>query len=364
MSSATVAYDAVALEQVAVIIPAFNPSSSLCALVNELLRYRYAAIVIVDDGSHHECQPVFAGVAVLPRVTLLRHAVNSGKGRALKTAFNHCLMLGSSVQGVVTADADGQHSSTDIARVAEALATQTQPALVLGVREFSKDVPLRSKFGNELTRLVFRALYGLRVRDTQTGLRGVPRANLPAMINIAGERYEYESTMLIEAINHRLPVREVVIDTIYLDNNSSSHFDVLRDSMKIYFVLLRFLLSSLLTAGVDFLVFSLALTLTGSVGAGMLWGRGVAQFVNFLVNQRLVFRQRKGALGAFIRYLALVVLLGTLSYLMITELQAMFGLNPLVAKLLAESLLFIISFSTQHNLVFAVPRQPSEETDP
>ena len=348
------------LARIVVVIPAYNPGAALTTLVHELLPYRYAAIVVVDDGSRADCQPVFAEIAQLAGVTLLRHAVNSGKGRALKTAFNHCLLLQPAVHGVVTADADGQHKTADIARVALSLATQTEAALVLGVREFRKDVPLRSKFGNELTRLVFRGLYGLQVRDTQTGLRGLPRASLPLLINIGGERYEFESTMLIEAINHHLPVHEVVIDTIYLDNNSSSHFDVLRDSMKIYFVLLRFLLSSLLTAGIDFLVFSLALTLTGSVGAGMLWGRGVAQFVNFLVNQRLVFRQRKGALGAFVRYLALVALLGTLSYLMITELQELFGLNALIAKLAAESILFVISFSTQHNLVFAVPRQPNE----
>lgn len=357
----TVVADSSQLAHIAVTIPAFNPGSILVTLVRELLPYRYASIVVVDDGSKPQCAPVFAEIAALTGVVVLRHAVNSGKGRALKTAFNYCLLMQPAVYGVVTADADGQHQTTDIARVAMTLATQTEAALVLGVREFRKDVPLRSKFGNELTRLVFRGLYGLHVRDTQTGLRGIPRTSLPLLINIGGERYEFESTMLIEAINHRLPVREVVIDTIYLDNNSSSHFDVLRDSMKIYFVLLRFLLSSMLTAGVDFLVFSLALTLTGSVGAGMLWGRGVAQFVNFLVNQRLVFRQRKGALGAFARYLMLVALLGMLSYLMITELQKLFGLNPLVAKLLAESLLFVISFSTQHNLVFAAPRQPSEE---
>ncbi|MES2604318.1 MAG: bifunctional glycosyltransferase family 2/GtrA family protein, partial [Pseudomonadota bacterium] len=348
------------LERIAIIIPAFNPATSLLQLVDELLQYRYAALIIVDDGSRPDCEPIFKAIANHDRVTLLRHAVNSGKGRALKTAFNYC-MLHPTLHGVVTADADGQHKADDIARVAMALVQQSEPALVLGVREFSDNVPLRSKFGNELTRLVFRALYGLRVRDTQTGLRGLPLSTLGVWINIAGERYEFESTMLIEAINHHVPVHEVAIATIYLDNNSSSHFDVLRDSMKIYFVLLRFLLSSLLTSGVDFLVFSLALTLTGSVGAGMLWGRGIAQFVNFLVNQRLVFRQRKGGYAAFARYLALVAVLGTFSYLMITEMQERFGLNPLIAKLLAESILFVISFSTQHNLVFAVPRQPNEE---
>jgi glycosyltransferase involved in cell wall biosynthesis len=351
------------LARIAVIIPAFNPDNSLVQLVKALAQYPYAEVVVVDDGSRQACEPVFVEVAALSGVTLLRHAVNVGKGRALKTAFNHCLLQKPPLLGVVTADADGQHKVDDIARVAVALAQQATEALVLGVREFSSEVPLRSKLGNELTRLVFRGLYGLQVRDTQTGLRGLPLASLPLMLAQHGERYEYESTMLIAAINHRLPVQEVVIDTIYLNNNSSSHFDVLRDSMKIYFVLLRFLLSSLLTSGIDFLVFSLAYTLTDSVAAGMLWGRGIAQAVNFLLNQRLVFRQPKGGYGVFLRYLALVALLGLLSYLMINELQEMFGLNTLLAKLLAESVLFVLSFSTQHELVFAAPRQQAEEGD-
>lgn len=348
------------LAQLAVIIPAFNPGRALTVLVEALLQYDFAAVIVVDDGSATASDAVFAAVAAHPRVTLLRHAINTGKGRALKTAFNHCLLHQRQLLGVVTADADGQHSPHDIAQVAAALATAPD-ALVLGVREFGDDVPLRSRFGNSLTRLVFRLLYGLNLRDTQTGLRALPLTVLPALLKVTGERYEYESSMLIAVLRRRMVLREVVIETIYLDGNSSSHFNVIRDSMKIYFVLLRFMLSSLSTSAVDFIVFSLAFLWSGSLAAGMLWGRGAALSVNFALNKRVVFRQSGGGYGVLVQYLALVALLALLSYLSIRELQAWFGLSTLPAKLLAESLLFVVSFSVQHDLIFAATGDDTDD---
>ncbi len=351
------------LAQMAVIIPAYNPGQALVVLVDSLMHYDFAAVIVIDDGSTTKCDAVFAAVAAHSRVTLLRHAINTGKGRALKTAFNHCLLHQQQLLGVVTADADGQHSPYDIAQVAATLAAMPN-ALVLGVREFGNDVPLRSRFGNSLTRLVFRLLYGLNVRDTQTGLRALPMAALPSLLKVAGERYEYESSMLIAVLRRRMELREVVIETIYLDNNSGSHFNVIRDSMKIYFVLLRFMLSSLSTSVVDFVVFSLAFLGSGSLAAGMLCGRGAALGVNFALNKRLVFRRRGSGYGVLVQYLALVAMLALLSYLSIRELQQWFGISTLTAKLLAESLLFIVSFSVQHDLIFAASSDDGSDENP
>jgi putative flippase GtrA len=167
--------------------------------------------------------------------------------------------------------------------------------------------------------------------------------------------------MLIAVLRRRMELREVVIETIYLDNNSGSHFNVIRDSMKIYFVLLRFMLSSLSTSVVDFVVFSLAFLGSGSLAAGMLCGRGAALGVNFALNKRVVFRRRGSGYGVLVQYLALVALLASLSYLSIRELQAWLGLSTLMAKLLAESLLFIVSFSVQHDLIFAATQNEGDD---
>jgi len=355
MMSVTSHGESVSLSRIAVIVPAYNPGPALSTLVQELLQHDFAAVVVVNDGSSADFAPQFATLAALPRVEVLSHAINAGKGRALKSAFNHCLLHQPPLLGVVTADADGQHSPQDIVSIATTLLQPqilADSALVLGVREFNGTVPLRSRFGNTVSRWVFSLLYGLKVRDTQSGLRGLPMALLPPLLRLEGERYEFESSMLIAMSTGKHRVHEQVITTIYLDDNQSSHFNVVRDSMKIYFVLLRFLLSSLSTSFVDFLVFFLAFTMTASLPLGMLCGRGVATGVNFLMNQRMVFRQRSGGYAAFARYLALVVLMGLLSLLMIRQLQLRLGLSTLVAKLVAESVLFVLSFSVQHDLVF------------
>ncbi len=365
MTAVTNARHQVSLSRIAVIVPAYNPGPALHSLVKELLLHDFATVVVVNDGSTTATEAVFAELAALPRVQVLSHAINAGKGRALKTAFNHCMLHQPPLLGVVTADADGQHAAHDIVNIANLLMRsdiQADSALVLGVREFNGDVPLRSRFGNGLSRWVFALLYGLKVRDTQTGLRGLPMKLLPLMLRVPGERYEYESSMLIAMSRKKRRVHEQVIATIYLEDNQSSHFNVVRDSMKIYFVLLRFVLSSMLTSAVDFLVFFLAFSMTASLPVSMLWGRGVAQGVNFLVNKRMVFRQSSGGYGAFARYLALVVLLGLLSLLLIHELQMLFGMSTLLAKLLAESGLFVLSFSVQNNLVFGAGSDEADES--
>jgi glycosyltransferase involved in cell wall biosynthesis len=160
-------------ESIAIVIPAYKPSRALLDVVKTLAGADARPIVVVDDGSGSDSRALFDEVESFPEVRLLRHAVNLGKGAALKTAINFVLCEMPGITGIVTADADGQHHPDDIRRVAEALAANPA-SLVLGCRAFGKDVPLRSKFGNVLTSAVMHALLGRKLSDTQTGLRGIP----------------------------------------------------------------------------------------------------------------------------------------------------------------------------------------------
>ena len=227
------------LGALALLVPAWQPDDRLPSLVRALAEAGFGRIVVVDDGSSGECAHVFAVLETVERVTLLRHAVNHGKGRALKTGFGHVLSLGNGVAGVVTADADGQHTPEDIVRVGEALLNTDAPAVV-GVRTFTGNVPLRSRLGNLLTRRLFSILTGTRVRDTQTGLRGLRSHLLPALVGLGGERYEYEITVLAHLCRSGSLPLEVPIATVYLEGNRGSHFHPLWDSLRIYGVLLRF----------------------------------------------------------------------------------------------------------------------------
>ena len=155
-----------------IVIPAYEPTSTLLTLVDDLCGDVDRSIVVVDDGSSEACRPIFSALQARPGVVVLRHAVNIGKGQALKTAFNHFLLYaGPDAPGVVTADADGQHLADDLRRVADHI--EQQPStLVLGSRSFAGKVPFRSRIGNACTRAVFHALLGQLLADTQTACAG------------------------------------------------------------------------------------------------------------------------------------------------------------------------------------------------
>ena len=321
----------------------------MAALVTCLQGVGFGVLVVVDDGSTAECKAEFTKISSLPGVEVLRHAVNLGKGRALKTGFNHLLSAHENLVGVVTADADGQHTIEDIEHVARTLLTSSGRA-VLGSRSFSQDVPLRSRIGNVLTRRLFRSLTGAKLGDTQTGLRGLPYALLPSLLRLEGERYEYEMTVLAHLCRSGSVPVEVPIQTVYLENNRGSHFNPLWDSMRIYFVLLRFYASSLLAAGVDFAGFSLCFVLTHTLLSVAL-GR-LSSLVNFAINRKFVFQSGSSVPGALWRYYLLAAGVGAVSYGLILTLRTYAHWNVFVAKITVDLLLSLVSFSAQRTFVF------------
>lgn len=348
--------------RLAVVIPAYRPSAGLIDLVRTLTERGTPSIVVVDDGSGPDFADVFAQVAAFPNVQLLRHAVNLGKGAALKTAFNHVLCTVPGLTGVVTADADGQHHPEDIAQIAETLAANPD-ALVLGARTFGEDVPLRSRFGNIMTRGIMHALLGRKLTDTQTGLRGIPAALLPRLLRVESTGYEFELEMLIAAHHLSIPVIERPIRTIYEPGNKSSHFNPIVDSMKIYFVLLRFGSVSMMTALLDNIVFILAVHRLGSVLASQVLGRTFAVIFNYWMVRSSVFYTQQRHKTVLPKYLSLVVVSGTLSYAGIQMLSQRFGVPVVAAKLIVETFLFFVNFAVQRLLIFK-PQDNGEALPP
>jgi glycosyltransferase involved in cell wall biosynthesis len=333
-----------------IVIPAYQPAASLPALVADLSQKGYA-VIVVDDGSSPVCGPIFASLADIPRVSLLRHAVNLGKGAALRTGINHALTAYTGTPGVVTADADGQHLVSDIIRVADQL-KQNSAELVLGVRTFDRGVPLRSRFGNLLTCSLVHALIGRKMSDTQTGLRGIPRGLARDLLRISASGYEFELDMLVLGKHLSVPVREIPIETVYLDGNASSHFNPLRDSMKIYFVLFRFALLSLATAVVDNVVFMAAFAAIGRVAFAQAVGRMVAVAFNYGTARRAVFLSRAKHRDTLPRYITLVVVNGFVSYAVLMYIHTRFGVSIIASKMFAEGLLFCANFALQRDFVF------------
>jgi glycosyltransferase involved in cell wall biosynthesis/SAM-dependent methyltransferase len=347
--------------RIVAVIPAYRPGAALIELVARLGESNLAAIVVVDDGSGPAFAEIFRSIEG-SKVRVLRHAVNLGKGAALKAGFNYALCDFPDLRGVVTADADGQHDPRDILRVAQRL--NEQPGvIVLGAREFGEGVPRRSKTGNLITRSVVRLLVGQNLRDTQTGLRGVPAALLPDLLKIPSSGYEYELDMLVAAKHRACPIVEQPIRTIYEDGNRSSHFNPVRDSMKIYFVLLRFSALSLLTAVVDNLVFLAFYGWTGSVWQSQVVGRSAAVLFNYAAARKAVFLSDARHRTVLPKYLLLVAASGLLSYGLIDLLHTRTALPIVWAKLCAESILFFINFIVQRDLVFTRRRASGIATD-
>jgi len=216
-----------------ILIPAYKPNTRMIELVETLLKEGYE-VTVVDDGSGNEFNEMFSSLD--SKVKVLTHEVNKGKGRAMKTGFAYILENYPDSKGVITVDADGQHLPEDIKKVKDKM-LEKPGKIIIGSRHFKGEVPLRSRFGNEVTKFVFAVVSGLRLEDTQTGLRGVPYTLLKEMSSLDGERYEYEMNMLMHIAKKKIPLVEVPIETVYIEDNASSHFNTIKDSAKIYKVI-------------------------------------------------------------------------------------------------------------------------------
>jgi putative flippase GtrA len=346
------------------LIPARKPGADLAPLVQKLSASGdLEEILVVDDGGGAEYREFFRALSRIDGVTVLTHVVNLGKGAALKTGMNHAAFYFPDSAGVVTADADGQHCAADILKVAAEL-TATPHQLILGARAFDVNVPLRSRFGNTLTRSVMRLVTGQKLGDTQSGLRGIPMDFIPLLLKLRSNGYDFELDMLVTCKDTGRVIREVPISTIYIDNNRSSHFSPLRDSTRIYFVFIRFLAVSMGTAVIDNAVFIAGLHFWPHVLACQAISRLVAGTFQFTVAKRGVFHSRARVASALPKYWTLVAFSGVLSYLLIQSFLRYTSLNVIAAKLTAETVLFFISFVVQRDVVFAQPASTAVNGNP
>lgn len=345
------------LKRLTVLIPAYMPEEALIELASSLSEAGFYEVVVVDDGSGPDFSDIFIQLKQMG-CHVLSHAINMGKGRALKTGMNDILSRGCDIDGVVTADADGQHLTSDIIKVGQRM-LEMPCTIVLGRRGLQGKVPWKSRFGNTITRGVFNIVSGHKIYDTQTGLRAMPMASLGGLLALSGERYEYEMNVLLEARGLGLSLAEVDIETVYINDNKGSHFNPWRDSWRIYRLIILFGGSSLISAIIDFLLFSLLVLMVGD-GKDVLWipvvgARIVSSLVNFAINRSVVFgRNGKGSnvRRHIIGYYILVVIIMGLNYSLIYVLTKIAGINVFVAKILTETILFSFSFFAQKRIVF------------
>lgn len=344
-----------------VIIPAYKPDKTLTTLADQLWTYG-CHMIVIDDGSGKEYGQIFDRVRDV--CIVLEHSENRGKGAAIKTALSYIrneILQGDTMKqeeiwdsgpiGVM--DCDGQHLPEDMLKLLEAARTHRR-TLVLGVRNVGREMPLKSRLGNLITRAVFRFVSGVKVSDTQTGLRAFGPELIPELLSVEGERYEYEMNVLMVCAKTKIPLKEVPISTIYRDkSNSTSHFRGLKDSVRIYKDILKFALSSFSSFVLDYMLFSLFMfflphtavyTLFSNVAA-----RVISALYNYSMNCRFVFhteRKIKGAAGYFV----LASFLFIMNNLFLEMFVQIFRMSVYPAKLLTECLLFVLSWTVQKGM--------------
>ena len=342
-----------------ILIPAYQPTDCLVNLVQEVKQQRESQqIIIVNDGSTTiESKQAFEALSDMG-IAVISHASNQGKGAALKTGIQYFLTHSDfDSPGVVTADADGQHCADDILRVCSALENKPR-ALYLGVRKFDNKTPLRSRFGNILTGFIFRQMSHTDLHDTQTGLRGLPRSFAKHMLETSANGYEFELDMLMQATQQQLPLAEVAIKTIYEDNNASSHFNPILDSLKIYFVFARFLFVSALTGVVDFLIFGLVYFFSNQIFLSICMGRIIAGILNYNLGKRFSFKDcNVRDRTAVIQYCLLVITMGLLSYFLL-KLLSLTKTNIYIGKIVVETSIYLLNFTIQRLIIFKREPKP------
>lgn len=330
-----------------IIIPAYNPDNHIIDVLNGLKKYQ---VIVVDDGSKNK--KIFDKVKKYSNVILLNHSVNMGKGKAMKTAMEY-VYNNIDDDGVIFVDADGQHKKKDIENVIKVF-NNNKDALIIGSRTFKGEIPWKSKIGNNITKFLFKAFTLKKVNDTQSGLRAINTKYIPFLLEIEGNRYEYEMNILLSCCN-KIKIIEIPIETIYEDkNNSTSHFRVVKDSFLIYKSFLKFMLFSFLCFLVDYIGFISLVKLFSKTPTNIficnLISKIISSTLNYNFNKKFVFRSKKNnTLSSYVMLTMGIILLN--SFILNIFINSL-HVNVYLSKIIVEVIVFIVNSIVEQKVIF------------
>lgn len=348
--------------RIAAIVPSLNPNANTIKFINDLIEVGFDKIIVINDGSDNKYDKYFDEIQNKEECFIVKHNINQGKGRSIKTGMNYFLNNFSDYDGVVTADSDGQHTALDTFNIAQNI-YEHQDSLILGTRNFDYSrVPFKSKFGNKCTTFIMKMLYGKKINDTQTGLRGIPTLLIPDFLSISGERYDYEINVLIAAIREKIKIVEVEIETIYEENNIGSHFNPITDSLKIYKIIFGtffyFTVAGMASFFVDIFLFSMFanhifsfLEASACILVSTIIARIISSLFNYNLNKK-IFKRKQNKKNSIIRYYALCVTQMLASALLTICIYNFLPFTKVFSKIMIDIVLFVISYQIQNRWVF------------
>lgn len=352
------------ISDIVIIIPAYNPDEKMMDFLSDLAKAGYDKIIIIDDGSKSKTAKYFEQAEMRFGCDVIHHSINLGQGRAYKSGFNHYLLKANrggiyeNTIGIIQCDCDGQHKVEDVDKCVELLRMNPEK-FILGVRDFSnRDIPFRSRFGNKCTNLVFQIFCGLDVKDTQTGLKGIPASFISRFIETPGERFEYASSVLLETKRQGIEILQFPINTVYINGNESSHFNPILDSVRIYSLIFKYLISSLSSFVIDIVFYSIFIavfkitTIKYYIILSTYFAKAISCSYTFLVNKNLVFEKKGSVFSSVCKFIILCIAQSTLSGFLTNALVQYMVWNEVLSKILVDTFLFFLSFQIQSKWVF------------
>ncbi len=345
-----------------VIIPSLEPERKLIKYIKDILKKNFCEVIVINDGSSENKKVIFDEISKIKKCKIIHHSTNKGKGAALKTAFNYLLDHKKNVQIAITADADGQHLVSDVYKLYKASYTY-QEEYILGVREFGDNTPFKSKYGNMFSSFLIKALYNINLKDTQTGLRLFHKNQFKWLTGIKGDRFEYELNVLIESKKNGQNFITIPIKTVYINNNRASHFHPIKDAYKVTSQLFKGLSlytgSSLISAGLDILLFTLLTFLFNSIfisfatitiASGI--SRIISSLLNYNINSKIFNNSKNKTKNSFVKYYILWSLQLIISILLVSYFSTVTAGSKIISKIIIDLLLYIISYQIQLRWVF------------
>ena len=351
------------LNDLIVLIPSYEPTNDFVEYAKIVSGFA-KELIVVNDGSGPQFDPIFSSIAELENVVYISYPKNMGKGYALKQGFKYCQDNHDQNDIIVRADCDGQHTIEDIKKVYWAVKSHPK-AFVLGSRDMnSPNVPARSKVGNKQIRRMFKFFYGLKMYDSQTGLRGATVEITSKLIGVKGDRFDYEHSELIFLKKNKFDILEVPIKTIYPENveDHVSHFRTFKDGIRVFGAMLKnlgaYLISSALSAVLDVLIFYLFVKVIlidrSAVNSliATITARVLSSILNFALNYKYVFNG--ASKKSIYRYYILWISQLCASYLIVLLFGNIMGFNLTITKIIGDLILAVISYQIQQNWVFRV----------
>lgn len=337
------------MKDIFVIIPTLNPNLKLMKPFIKELKKAFDNILVFDDGSKEEFR-IYYDELEKDGIIVLHHYINLGKGRALKDAYNYLLCNYPNLKGVVCADCDGQHLVKDIKNLGKAV-IEHPDSLIMGCRNFDdKSVPTRNKMGNKITRNVMSLFVGVKVTDTQTGLRAMSKDIMIKLIDSKGERFDYETTVLVDTNLKDIPIYEVEISTVYLEgSNEGSHFNVITDSISIYKTFIKYIIGSISSFVIDILLFTLFNNIL-SIVLSTIIARIISSVYNYIINSKMVFKKANKL--SLIKYIILVVIQMFASAYIVKFFSLIIKINTTLIKIVVDAIIFIVNYYIQKKFIF------------